>query len=84
MQANWGPRWHVWAVKKMMGENFPYDVHTSKSGGQDGMFRLGANFRGAKMAWLGGQMMGAFLALRANSFVCGKNEYSHLFEEANS
>lgn len=35
-----------------MGANFPYDVSTKKSGGRVGVFTLGANFRGAKMACL--------------------------------
>lgn len=29
---------------------FPYDVHTRNSRGQDGMFRPGANVRGARLA----------------------------------
>jgi len=32
---------------------YPYDVNTKKSGVQDGMFGLRANFRGAKMECLG-------------------------------
>lgn len=38
--------------KKSDRENIPYDINTSKSGGQDGTFRLGANFTRAKMACL--------------------------------
>lgn len=42
-------------MKRCEGANIPYDVETSISGGQDGMFRPGGgvNFREAKKACLG-------------------------------